>query len=92
MSKAEKFISDCTRNCSNELIAVESCAGKEVVSYHEWLTPDQARRAVEIVKEEIYEWIRNNIRNYAFMVTDEFEGDVDVDTAINDLKQAMKDG
>lgn len=52
MSKAEKFISDCTRNCSNELIAVESRAGKEFVSYHEWLTPDQARRAVEIAKEE----------------------------------------
>ena len=27
MSKAEKFISDCTRNCSNELVAVESRAG-----------------------------------------------------------------
>ena len=52
MSKAEKFIQDCTRNCSNELIAVESRAGKEVISYHEWLTPDQARRAVEITREE----------------------------------------
>jgi hypothetical protein len=53
MSRAEKFISDCTRNCSNELVAVESRAGKKVVSYHEWLTPDQARRAVEIAREEI---------------------------------------
>jgi hypothetical protein len=52
MNKAEKFISDCTQKCSNELIAVESRAGKEVVSYHEWLTPDQARRAVEIEREE----------------------------------------
>ena len=55
MSKAEKFISDYTRNCSNELIAVESRAGKEVVSYHEWLTPDQARKAVEIAREEMIE-------------------------------------
>ena len=43
------------------------------------------------VREEIYEWLRNHIRNYAFMVTDEYEGDIDVDTAINDLKQAIKD-
>ena len=52
MSKAEKFISDCTRNCSNELCAVEDMFGKKVISYHEWLTPDQARRAVEIAREE----------------------------------------
>lgn len=55
MSKAEKFISDCTRNCSNELIAVESRAGKEVISYHEWLNPEQARKAVEIAREEMIE-------------------------------------
>ena len=55
MSKAEKFIQDYTRTCSNELIAVESRAGKEVVSYHEWLTPDQARSAVEIAREEMIE-------------------------------------
>ena len=30
MSKAEKFIKDCTRNCSNELIAVESKTGKKL--------------------------------------------------------------
>ena len=63
MSKAEKFIQDCTRNCSNELVAVESRASKEVISYHEWLTPDQAIRAVEIAREEILlevaEWIKD---------------------------------
>ena len=65
MSKAEKFIQDYTRNCSNELIAVESRAGKEVISYHEWLTPDQARSAVEIAKEEMIdkfcEWVKKNV-------------------------------
>lgn len=55
MSKAEKFIINCTRSCSNELIAVESRAGKEVISYHEWITPDQARKAVEIAREEMIE-------------------------------------
>lgn len=58
MSEAEKFIQDYTRNCSNELIAVESKDGKEVISYHEWLTPDQALRAVEIAREEELEYIK----------------------------------
>lgn len=57
MSKAEKFIQGYTRNCSNELISVESRAGKEIISYNEWLTPDQARRAVEIAREEMIEWL-----------------------------------
>lgn len=55
MSRAEQFIRERTRNCSNELISVESRAGKEVISYHSWLTPDQARKAVEIAREEMIE-------------------------------------
>lgn len=61
MSRAEKFINDCTRNCSNELIAVESKDGKEVISYHEWLTPDQARRAVEIAREETLQEVKEKL-------------------------------
>lgn len=52
MSNAEKFIQDYTKKCSNELCAVEDRFGKKVISYHDWLTPDQARRAVEIAREE----------------------------------------
>ena len=43
MTKAEQFIIDCTRTCSNELTDG---------SYAEWLTPSQALRAVEIALEE----------------------------------------
>lgn len=53
MSKAEKFISDCTRNCSNEK---RITIGK--ISHWEkqhWLTPDEARKAVEIAREEVIE-------------------------------------
>ena len=63
MSKAEKFIQDYTRNCSNELCAVEDRFGKKVISYHEWLTPDQARSAVEIAKEEMIEKACDIIRH-----------------------------
>ena len=88
MSEAEKFISDCTRNCSNELIAVESRAGKEVVSYHDWLTPDQALRAVEIAREEIYEWL---INHNDYIIANGSITRFDMEKCIKDLKQAMKD-
>lgn len=95
MSKAEKFISDCTRNCSNELISVESRAGKEVISYHEWLTPEQALKAVEIAREEIYEWLKENASKYIVNTTPSYP-DADFSAIIGgscweDLKQAMKD-
>ena len=50
---AEQFIKDYTNHCSNELCAVEDKFGKKVISYREWLTPDQALRAVEIAKERM---------------------------------------
>ena len=61
MSKARQFIKDYTRGCSNELCAVEDIHGKKVISYHEWLTPEQAHAAVEIEREELIdkacEWL-----------------------------------
>ena len=64
-SKVEKYISDYTRNCRNELCSVEDRYGKTIISYREWLTPDQALRAAEIAKEETIEkaceWINLHI-------------------------------
>ena len=61
MSKAEQFIQDCTRNCSN----IEYTQNVYKPSYQHWLTPDQARRAVEIAKEELLnevcEWLKKNV-------------------------------
>jgi len=51
MSRAEKFIEDCTRNCSNEIEWNEG--GLTCHDYVPWLTPDQARKAVEIAREEM---------------------------------------
>ena len=48
IEKAKQFIKDCTRTCSNELVSIEDIHGTTVISYHEWLTPEQAMRAVEI--------------------------------------------
>ena len=65
MNKAEQFIKDYTMGCSNELGGVEYKDGKKVISYHEWLTPDQALRAVEIEREELidkaWDWVEDNL-------------------------------
>jgi hypothetical protein len=64
MDKVRQFIKDYTRGCSNELSAVEYRDGKKVISYHEWLTPEQALAAVEIAREELIdkacEWLLKN--------------------------------
>jgi hypothetical protein len=89
MSRAEKFIQDCTRNCSNELISVESRAGKEVISYNDWLTPDQARKAVEIAREEMIEKVCEYLEPKIWAMN---MGDQKfTDECIKKLKQAMKD-
>ena len=91
MSKAEKFIQGCTRNCSNELGAIESIEGTRVISYHEWLTPDQARRAVEIAREETTEKIKQLLKeNYLIKSVDPLRW-VSWEKVFNDLKQAIKD-
>lgn len=83
MSKAEKFIKDCTKNCSNIVVYSEMSEGSEL-RYHEWLSPDEAKKAVEIAREEIYEWLRINLCNYFDALREDFEKFSD------DLKQAMK--
>ena len=75
MSKAEKFIQESTKRCSDS-----------VRPFEEWLTPDQARKAVEIAMEEIYEWLLANADDYCFCARN-FE----TRRCIYDLKQAMKD-
>lgn len=54
MSKAEKFISDYTRNCSNIIETINRDKNVAVV-YQPWLTPENALKAVEIAKEEVIE-------------------------------------
>ena len=62
MSNAEKFISEHTRNCSNLIQSYDGDCNPQVI-YQPWLTPDQARRAVEIAREEtlleVASWIND---------------------------------
>lgn len=86
MSKAEKFIQDYTKNCSN----IEYTQGVCIPSYHPWLTPDQARRAVEIAREEMidkfYDWLRSNAT-----YIHPRKGTEECVTTFGKLKEAMKD-
>ena len=71
MSKAEKFISDFTRNCSNEYLTDGKLDGfGGYISrrkFTPWLTPDQARSVAHIAREEtikeVCEWIKYNNEN-----------------------------
>lgn len=74
MSKAEKFIIEHTS-------VLKESNGKE---YFKWLTPDQAKEAVDIAREEIYEWLEKNAHKYATI-------GIYTDAMITDLKQVMKD-
>lgn len=74
MSKAEKFISEHTRKLTQY--------GDD---YFLWVTPDEARKAVEIAREEIYEWVRVNLCNYFDDTRETF------DKFLDDLKQTIKD-
>ena len=97
MSRARQFIKDCTRGCSNELCAVEYIDEKKVISYHEWLTPEQALAAVEIAKKEVIEraceFIDKKANFYRYhYVGEEHECDmVDTRKFIEDFKKVMED-
>lgn len=60
---AEQFIKDYTRTDSNELADG---------GFHEWLTPEQALRAVELAREEIIDKAYKYI-NYQLNLPNDFE-------------------
>jgi len=96
MSKAENFIRNHTSNCSNVVACsgmIEGCGFR----YHKWLTPDQARKAVEIEREELLEeicvWLKHLQVKPTYFDVDWLQREwyFERDKLIEDLKQAMKD-
>ena len=88
MSRAEKFIQDCTKNCTNYTGVINK---KTYDGYYvPWLTPDQARMAVEIAKEEMiekfYDWLKSNAT-----YIHPRKGTEECITTLVKLKEAMKD-
>ena len=90
MSMAEKFIQDYTRNCSN-IVAYSGMIEGSELRYHEWLTPDDARKAVEIARKEELEYIKYQL-DLRLPETLDYNGvQVDREDFINDFIKAMKD-
>lgn len=97
MNKTEKFIQDYTRNCSNEILSpypqinngIRRIDGESAKEYSPWLTPDQARRAVEIAREDVIEetvdWLTKHAKKYYFN-KDRYLG---TDELIEDYKLIM---
>ena len=89
MSRAEKFIKDYTRNCSNEMESPLYANPK--FNFYPWLTPDQARKAVEIAMEEELEYIKYQLE-LRLPETLDYNGiQVDREDFTNDFIKAMKD-
>ena len=90
MSRAEKFIQDYTRNCSNEIAHLDIGGENVKPIYSPWLTPDQARSAVEIAREEMiekfYDWLKKSVT-----YIHPRKGTEECITTLSKLKQAMKD-
>ena len=55
MSKAENYIQDYTKRCSNATVGWKD--GESEVLYQPWLTPENALAAVEIERQEVIEEI-----------------------------------
>ena len=90
MSRAEEFIQDYIKGCSNEIGGWRN--GDYIQIYQPWLTQDEARRAVEIAREEIYEWLEEHKDMSDYTWYDEIEHESGItDKCITDLKQAIKD-
>ena len=91
MSKAEKFISNCIRNCSNEIGYCHNKTRNHNHVFYPWLTLDQARNAVEIARKEMIEWLKSHYRDYMHNPTGKrLEAFFGIDMC-NDLEEAMKD-
>ena len=89
MSKTEKFISEYTRYCSNAIYDPYD-TGDAITIYAPWLTPDQARKAVEIAREEITEKACEYLDGFIEILNDHGHG-LKKERIIGGLKQAMKD-
>ena len=86
MSKAEEFIRNYTRNCSNEM-ALGNKDGSKL--YNAWLTPDDAKCAVEIAREEVIEETVEWLTKHAIKYYINSKGFLGTDELVEDYKLIM---
>ena len=81
----EKFIQEHTRNYSNEIIVPTQDGNTYTKGYNPWLTTEESRKAVDIAREEIYEWLQEHSQEYVYWM----DGEFGKDDLINDLKKYL---
>lgn len=91
MKQVEKFIQEHTRNCSNRWYSCKLFPSENIGSYVQWLTPDEARKAVEIAREELIEKVCEFLDNDLCCYIKAQDFAIEHQRLENDLKQAMKD-
>ena len=91
MEKVEQYIKNYTRNCSNEIGYCHNKTRNHNHVFYPWLTPDQARRAVEIAKEELIEKVCEFLDNDLCCYIKAQDFTIEHQRLENDLKQAMND-
>lgn len=79
MNKAEKFIEEHTNNHINTIQCYDGDCNPQVIC-KPWLTPDDAKSAVKIEKDELMEKVCRFLDGYAFIPT----------YVINELKKVME--
>ena len=84
MSKAEKFIQENTKTCTNQIINGEY--GTIFPHFNKWLTPDDARKAVGIAKEEIIDKTLDFLKDKLYE-----SGYIGIMDLCDDYIKAMKD-
>ena len=84
MSKAEKFIQLNTKKYSNETRV--TIGRHNYLEIQPWLTPKQALTAVDIAREELVEWLEENLDKYIY-ITGKFARC----KMFEDLKKAMEE-
>lgn len=89
--KTKQFIKINTNRYSNELGSVESKYGKRVISYREWIDPDNAVSACEIEREEVLRdvtiWIKTNLSK--FDITDANGYTIDINDIVYFINQKL---
>jgi hypothetical protein len=95
MSKAEEFIQKNTKDCSNQYDFPEYFENgiKRLKEYQPWLTPEQARKAVEIAREEAIEQTVDWLTKHAIKYYINSKGFLGTDELVKDYKliMSMKD-
>jgi hypothetical protein len=90
MSRAEKFIQENTKNCSSDIIGWDD---NGLTVYQPWITTDDARKAVEIARNEAIEqtadWLTKHAIKYyidskCFLGTEELVEDYKLIMATKD--------